>query len=150
MTTVRVFPRGRRFYRKSQYLESYTAVDLFYVSFRASTISDAGLRAGSLAVVNMVPLFAGAHLAFFADRLGISLRAVRVVHRSADFMAFSLVLLHVLVIAASNVPIPLNGPRNLFAVIVCIAPLIRRPLTKNCIGRIAALPSRSARVPSFS
>ena len=87
------------------------AVNPFCVSFRASTISDAGLRAGSLAVVNMVPLFAGADLACFADQLGISLRAARVVHRSAGFMAFSLGLLHVLVI---NVPIPLNEPRNLF------------------------------------
>lgn len=128
----------------------YTAGNLFCASFRASTISDAGLRAGSLAVVDMVPLFAGAHLAFFVDRLGISLRAVLLVHRCTGLMAFSLGLFHVLVIAASNVPIPLNEPRNLFAVIVCIAFLIRRPLTKNCIGRIAALPSRTACVPSFS
>jgi hypothetical protein len=128
----------------------YTAVNIFCVGFSVSTISDAGLRAGTPAVVNRIPLFAGTHLAFFADRLGISLRTIRGVHPSAGFMAFSLGLLHVLVIAASNVSLPLNEPRNLFAVIVCIPPLIRIPLTENCLGRIAALSSRSARVSSFS
>lgn len=48
-------------------------VNLSCVGFRASTIPDAGHRAGPLAVVNIVPLFAKAHLAFFADQLGISL-----------------------------------------------------------------------------
>ncbi|KFY19587.1 hypothetical protein V493_07902, partial [Pseudogymnoascus sp. VKM F-4281 (FW-2241)] len=113
----------------------YTTLNLFCVGFRVSTISGAGLRAGSLAVVNMIPLFAGAHLAFFADQLGVSLKTIRAVHRSVGFMAFSLGLFHVLVIVASNVPFPLNESRNLFAVIggslLCLLVLLVCPLFRK-------------------
>lgn len=96
----------------------YIAVNIFCASFRASTITDVGLRAGTLAVVNMIPLFAAPHLAFAADWIEMSLRTIRIVHRSAGFMTFFLGLLHVIVAAASNVSLRLEVSRDLFAVIV--------------------------------
>jgi len=55
----------------------YLTANVFCFSFRVSTISEAGLRAGTLSVINTIPLFAGPHLSFLADQLGVSLRTYR-------------------------------------------------------------------------
>jgi hypothetical protein len=99
----------------------YVTVNLFsliFYSFEVSTISEAGRRAGTLALVNMIPLFAGPHLTFLADQLGVPLKTVRHLHRSASLMTFVLCAFHVVVIAASRAPLPLGVAQNLFAVIV--------------------------------
>lgn len=126
----------------------YVAVNIFCASFRAPTIADVGLRAGTLAVVNMIPLFATPHLAFAADWIGMSLRTIHIVHRSAGFMTFFLGLLHVIVASASNVSLRLDVSRDLFAFIVWVPPLIYISLTEK-LGRIAALRPYSALVSSF-
>ncbi|KFX96375.1 hypothetical protein O988_05355 [Pseudogymnoascus sp. VKM F-3808] len=95
----------------------YIAANLFCAGFGASTIRKVGLRAGTLAVVNMIPLFAAPHLAFVADWIGMSLKTIHIAHRSAGFMTFFLGLLHVIVAAASNISLSLDAPRDLFAVI---------------------------------
>jgi ferric-chelate reductase len=104
---------------------AYLAVNLFCVSvvelswngLRTANFSDAGRRAGTLAEVNMIPLLAGPHLSFLADRLGLSLKAIRGVHRSAGWVTAALVLLHAMA-AASDGPFPLNVSQNLYAVVV--------------------------------
>ena len=107
----------------------YAAVNLFCLIFtisearlRAVTVSKAGLRAGTLALVNMIPLFASPHLDLLADQLGISLKTVRRLHRSAGFMTVALGVFHVVVIATSRVSFPLHVAHNLFAVIVSVHP----------------------------
>ena len=92
-------------------------VELSWTGLRVSSFSDAGRRAGTLAEVNRIPLLAGPHLAFLADRLGLSLKSIRNVHRSAGWMTAVLVLLHAIA-AASDGPLPLDVPQNLFAAIV--------------------------------
>ena len=92
-------------------------VELSWDGLRAATFSDAGRRASTLAEVNMIPLFAGPHLAFLADRLGLSLKTIRGIHRSAGWMTAALVLLHAMA-AASDGPLPLDVSQNLFAVVV--------------------------------
>ena len=104
------------------------------IIFRASTISEAGLRAGALTLVNAIPLFAGLHPAFLADQLGVSLRAVRRLHRSVGFGTFSLAFFHILVIAASRPSFPLNVSRNRFATIVSICSLSGHFRTNNRKG----------------
>jgi hypothetical protein len=101
----------------------YVAVNLFCAGFGASTIADAGLRAGTLAVVNMIPLFAAPHLAFASDLIGVSLKSIRSIHRSAGSMVFLLGLLHVVVVAASNVSLHPDVTRHLFAIIVRVPSL---------------------------
>jgi hypothetical protein len=66
----------------------------------------------------MTPLFASPHLTFLADQLGVALKTVRQLHRSAGLMTVALGAFHVLVFASSRVTFPLNIARNLFAVIV--------------------------------
>jgi hypothetical protein len=94
-----------------------SVVELSWTGLRASTFSDAGRRAGTLAEVNAISLFVGPHLAFLADRLGLSLKAIRGVHRSAGFMTAALVLLYAMA-AASDGPLPLDVPKNMFVAIV--------------------------------
>jgi hypothetical protein len=103
---------------------AYFAVNLFCVLVELSrtglsvcSFSNAGGRAGTLAEVNMILLLAGPHLAFLADRFGLSLKTSRGIHRSAGWMMAALLLLHAMA-AASDGPLPLDVSRNLFAVVV--------------------------------
>ena len=80
----------------------YLTVNLFCISFRVANLSQAGLRAGTLSLINLCPLFSGPHLDFVADLLGLSLKGYRRVHRSAAFVAFALAIFHVLVVAATK------------------------------------------------
>jgi hypothetical protein len=91
--------------------------DLSWHDLRASTFAEAGDRAGTLTLVNMTPLFAGFHHAFLADLLGLSLKSIRGIHRSAGWMACGLLFLHAMA-AASQASLPLGVPQNLFAAIV--------------------------------
>ena len=52
-------------------------------------------RAGSLAAINITPLFLSIHLDFLADALGLPLKIVQEVHKSAGVMTFALMTLHV-------------------------------------------------------
>ncbi|KAH6706214.1 hypothetical protein BKA61DRAFT_436840, partial [Leptodontidium sp. MPI-SDFR-AT-0119] len=56
--------------------------NVFGLRFGFLNITKAGLRAGTMSLVNMIPLFAGPHLSFLAGYLGASLITVQRVHRS--------------------------------------------------------------------
>ncbi|PVH67427.1 hypothetical protein DL98DRAFT_443624, partial [Cadophora sp. DSE1049] len=95
----------------------YIAANTFCATFPASTVAEIGRRAGTLAAINMVPLFAGPHLAFLEDILGTPLGTIHLIHRSAGIMAFSLSIVHALAITGSKTSLPLDVPQNLFAVV---------------------------------
>ena len=97
----------------------YIALHAFYLGFRASTLSKAGLRAGNLSLANMIPLFAGPHLSFLADILGFCLGTYRHVHRSAGVMSFALLLFHALVVAVQRTSLSLRVSTHLYGTIVC-------------------------------
>ena len=98
---------------------TYIALNAFCLGFRVSTLSKAGLRAGNLSLVNMIPLFASPHLSFLADILGFRLGTYRRVHRSAGVMSFALLLFHALIVAVQRTSLPLRVLRNLYGTIVC-------------------------------
>lgn len=66
------------------------------MTFRVTSVKDAGARAGTLAMINMAPPFFGFYLSFLADVLGISLSNYRRIHRMTGWMSFLLDLIHVL------------------------------------------------------
>ncbi|CZT07745.1 related to FRE2 Ferric (and cupric) reductase [Rhynchosporium graminicola] len=115
----------------------YIAANIFCVTFPASSIAEIGRRAGTLAVINMVPLFAGPHFAFLEDILGTSLATIHLIHRSAGIMTFSLSIVHALVIAESRVSLLLDLPPNLFAVVshggssLCLLILLTVPIFRR-------------------
>ena len=45
----------------------YTTLNIFRVNFKFCTISEAGLQAGTHALLNVTPLLAVPHISFFAD-----------------------------------------------------------------------------------
>lgn len=93
---------------------------LSHTNVQVSTFSQAGLRAGSLSIVNLIPLFASPHLALLADLLGLNLNTARHIHRSTGLMAVFLAVFHVITAVASQPSFSLGLPRNLFAVIVSL------------------------------
>ena len=96
----------------------YITGNVFCLSFRASTVSQAGFRAGTLSLINVVPLFAGPHLSFLADVLGVFVITYRHAHRSAGLMSFCLVLFHVLVAVVGQGASSIATGKPLFGVIV--------------------------------
>jgi hypothetical protein len=96
----------------------YIVANILCLSFQTASLSGVGLRAGSLSLINMIPLFAGPHLSYLADLLGLTLRTFRCIHRSAGLMSFSLAIVHVSIAFASRPSFDLNVAGNLFAVIV--------------------------------
>lgn len=53
----------------------YWGVTLSCVCIGVRTLAQAGARAGTLSVIQLVPLFFGGHLDFAADLIGMPLRA---------------------------------------------------------------------------
>ena len=97
-------------------------VSMFPVSIRWSKTAEAGSRAGTLALITLIPLLAGAHHALLADLLGVSLQTIRLIHRSAGVAVPLLCLLHVLFALTSKVSFSLDNTQDVFAVIVGIDP----------------------------
>lgn len=99
-------------------LVSYVVIVAFCLGFRTSSLPAIGRRSGYLALVNLVPLFAGPHLTFLADLLGLSLNVYRLLHRTVGVMSYALALLHVVVEMIKRQAFPLHLARNLYGVIV--------------------------------
>jgi len=118
----------------------YVAANVFCLSFQAPTVSQAGLRAGTLSLINMVPLFAGFHISFLADLLGVSITTYRRIHRSLGLMSFVLVLFHVLVAVTSGTSFSLATGQHLFALIVSTGGWPCGPLLIATGGSISVLP----------
>lgn len=76
--------------------------DILCFNFRTASLSEFCLRAGTLTIVNMIPLFAGPHLSNLADLLGVTLRIFQCIHRSIGLMSFSLAIVHVLIAFTSS------------------------------------------------
>jgi len=75
----------------------YWGCTLGCTSIGVKTLAQASARAGSLAVIHLVPLFFGGHLSFAADLIGMPLLTYRQVHRSMGIVASVLSIFHVLV-----------------------------------------------------
>ena len=96
----------------------YIAGNICCFEFWDTTISQAGLRAGTLAMINLILLFVVPYLSTLADLLGVTLSTFRQIHRSAGVMAVMLTIFHVLFMLASRPSFPLDLLQNKFAVVV--------------------------------
>ena len=99
----------------------YITANVFCLSFRVSSYSEAANRAGTLSLINLFLPFAGPHLSFLADLTGMSISVYKLVHQSIGLMSFSLALFHVLIIA-KNRPFSLSVLGDLFGLVVCFLP----------------------------
>lgn len=80
-------------------------VDIRYGIFLASTPT-AARRAGYLALINLMPLFASPYFPFMADTLGLSLRKVVFIHRICSFSSACLCIAH-------GIPVALHYDQSL-------------------------------------
>jgi hypothetical protein len=101
----------------------YIGINSLCLGFRFPSIATAGIRAGNLSLINLVPLFLGPHLSFLADIIGVSFSTFRNIHRSAGLMSLGLVVFHSLSIFASRTAFALRGTQNIYAVVVSLASL---------------------------
>jgi len=76
------------------------------------------LRAGTRAIINLIPLFVVFYFSTFADLLGVTLSTFRQVYRSAGVMAVMLTIFYLLVIIVSQPSFLLDLPQNKFVVII--------------------------------
>lgn len=96
----------------------YITVNLFCLGFRTSTISEASLRAGTLSLINITPLFTGPHLGFLANIFGFPLHKYQRLHRSAGLISFTCIIFHVLVVLANGTSFPLSVSEHLYGLII--------------------------------
>ena len=75
----------------------HLGVSVFLTIFRTKSIFETGVRAGTLALINMVPLFFGLHLGFLADLFGVSLKTYQCIHVAGASMSFLLAFFHVII-----------------------------------------------------
>ena len=99
---------------------SYIAINVFCIAFKAPSIRVASLRAADLTLINLIVVFAGPHLSFLADILGLSLALFRRLHRSFGLMSCFLLSFHVFTMIGSRVSFPLRQAENLWGVIVSL------------------------------
>ena len=72
----------------------YLSTTILCLSYKVSDLSEAGIRAGTLSLINMIPLYSGLHLSFLADMYGISVRTYTKLHGSIGVMAGALASFH--------------------------------------------------------
>ena len=80
----------------------YLVANIFYASFRVSTIKEASVRAGYLSLFNIMPAYFRFHLSFIYDLLGVLLATYRVFHAFIRTISILLRLLHVLIYTTSK------------------------------------------------
>jgi hypothetical protein len=100
---------------------SYAAINVFLVFFRVHTLTDAGRRAGRLALVNLIFPLSAIHLSYLADLLGIRWSTCCKIHCVTGWMAVTLLSFHIVVaVQAREFAFPLSEQPHLFTMLVCL------------------------------
>jgi hypothetical protein len=97
---------------------AYGVINIFFVTFRASSTSEISRRAGTLSLLNIALLYPFMQLGLFTDVLGLSFDTCRRVHGAAAWMTSALLALHIVVAMLDQQKFLLHEQNNLFAVIV--------------------------------
>ena len=76
---------------------TYVAANACCVAVRARTVAEAGLRAGHMSLINLIPVLAGGHLSFLSDIVFLGVSRIRQIHKAAGLMACAQMVFHVIV-----------------------------------------------------
>lgn len=132
VSSLRRFASRHLFYatvlRERRYVGRWSRADvvllLAYFSANAvclglsPTVFQAGQRAGTLALINMIIVFLSPHLSLAADILDVSLRCFRRIHSSAGSLVFILAVFHTVLCAVHGKKLELKSSSDLYALIV--------------------------------
>lgn len=66
--------------------------------FRVRSLPEAASRAGSIALLHLIPLMAGNRLSFVADMIGLSLRTFQYLHNTMGLMVSAQLICHVVLL----------------------------------------------------
>jgi hypothetical protein len=77
----------------------YWGGTLLVNTFQVRSLSEAASRAGSIAILYLIPLVAGSRLSFAADRMGLSLRTFQYLHNTFGLMVSAQLISHVVLVA---------------------------------------------------
>lgn len=115
---------------------SYAAINIFLVFFRIESFTDAGSRAGELALINQIFPLSTINLSHLADSLGIRWSTCRRIHRATGWMSVALLSFHIIVVVQTQKFVfPLRELHNLFTLIVSlILAIILIQLTYDRLG----------------
>ena len=100
------------------FLALYLGANIACVVAPLRGIEQAGLRSGTLAIINIILLFASPYLSLLADVLGLSLESCRRLHSSVGSTTILLSAFHAAVGAAVKRGLDLHTSRDLFALVV--------------------------------
>jgi hypothetical protein len=97
----------------------YAAVNIFLVFFKMKSLTDAGLQAAKLALVNVIFPLSTIHISHLADLLGIKWSTCCRIHRVTGWMAVALLSFHVIMaVQVQGFTFPLHELQNLFTMLV--------------------------------
>ena len=96
----------------------YLSITVLCLSYNVSDLSEAGSRAGTLSLINMIPLYSGLHLSFLVDMYGISVQTYTKLHGSIGVMAGALASFHTGVALASTKGYTTRSELQLYGFIV--------------------------------
>ncbi|KAH6645736.1 hypothetical protein BKA67DRAFT_526796 [Truncatella angustata] len=111
---------------------AYFALNTVCLTFRVQSLREAALRAGNLALLNLVPLVLNFSLEFWFDSLHIPLKVGLRMHRAGGWMCFGLVSCHVVMMimtdaafsVSENIYI-ISGTVSLFMLIILSISFLR-------------------------
>ncbi|PTB40388.1 hypothetical protein M441DRAFT_70199 [Trichoderma asperellum CBS 433.97] len=72
----------------------YVGSNIVSLVYGINSVVEAASRAGTLALINLAPLYFSTHLSFLADIFGVSLATYRQLHRSCGLVAVAHVIFH--------------------------------------------------------
>jgi hypothetical protein len=98
----------------------YVATNIFVSLFKLHSISEAGRRTGTLAIVNLGLLIYMPYLDLQADVLGVPLRLCHWTHRVIGWTVGLLAAVHVTICLVYDPNLELRNQKHLFPFIVCI------------------------------
>ncbi|EHK19872.1 uncharacterized protein TRIVIDRAFT_134811, partial [Trichoderma virens Gv29-8] len=114
----------------------YIGGNVISLAYGVDSITQAASRAGTLSLINMMPLYLTTHLSFLSDLFGVSLPTYRQLHRLCGLMAMGHVIFHGGVALthhsrlSTGMPItdwyPLIGAAIIILLILLSLPLFRR------------------------
>lgn len=121
-STVVHSPRFKLRWSRAEFLAklSYLGFSVFCLCFKSQDLSTAGHRAGTMCIGNLILLYITPHLDALTNTLGLQWHTVRKIHGSVGFMAFLLLVFHIIAFAFSKAPFSMSMIEHKWAVIVSI------------------------------
>lgn len=96
----------------------YWSANIVCLSYKVLNLSDAGMGAGTLSLINLIPLYSGLHLSFLSDMFGLSVRIYTKLHGSIGVISGALATFHAGVALASGRNLKHSSGTQLYGLIV--------------------------------